>query len=199
MVNDQDNTIDNIMNVGNDTRVRDDERGIEAHTHVEYMCNRASKKIWQLRRMRILDLEPEILLDFYQKEIRSILEFGVACWNSGVTSKLSERIERVQKICVSIILCDSEWNIPYFVGCTLLGIEPLAYRRSDLCIRFVQKACQDPRNGDLFSKNANNCYTRQEKPPYKEHPYRTDRFFKSPLCYLTRLLNLYPPSGKKNG
>ena len=32
MVNEQDNTIDKIMNGGNDTRVRDDERGIEAHT-----------------------------------------------------------------------------------------------------------------------------------------------------------------------
>ena len=34
MVNDQDNTIDNIMNVGNDTRVRDDEHGIEAHKEI---------------------------------------------------------------------------------------------------------------------------------------------------------------------
>ena len=32
MVNEQDNTIDKIMNGGNDTRVRDDERGIQAHT-----------------------------------------------------------------------------------------------------------------------------------------------------------------------
>ena len=32
MGNEQDNTIDKIMNGGNDTRVRDDERGIEAHT-----------------------------------------------------------------------------------------------------------------------------------------------------------------------
>jgi hypothetical protein len=164
------------------------------NAHVEFMCKKASKKIWQLRRMKILNLEPEILLDFYLKEVRSILEFGVACWNSGITCKLSERIERLQKICVNIILCDSEWEIPYFVGCTLLGIEPLAYRRSDLCIRFVQKASLDPRHADLFIRNTDNFYTRQEKPPYNERPYRTGRFFKSPLCYLTRLLNMYPPS-----
>ena len=86
------------------------------------------KKIWQLWRRKILNLEPEILLDFYLKEGRSILEFGVACWNSGVTCKLSERKERVQKICVNIILCDSEWEIPYFVDSTLVVIEPLSYR-----------------------------------------------------------------------
>ena len=40
--------------------------------HVDYMCKRASKKIWLLRRMKTLRLEPEILLDFYCKEVRSI-------------------------------------------------------------------------------------------------------------------------------
>ena len=71
------------------------------NAHVEFMCNKASKKIRQLCRMKILNLEPEILLDFYLKEVRSILEFGVACWNSGVTWKLGKRIERVEKICAT--------------------------------------------------------------------------------------------------
>jgi hypothetical protein len=56
--------------------------------HVEYMCQRAYKKVWLLRRMKIIHLDQEIMLDFYCKEVRSILEFGVACWNSG-------QIERV--------------------------------------------------------------------------------------------------------
>ena len=34
MVNYQDNTIDKIENGGNDTRVRDDEHGIEAHKEI---------------------------------------------------------------------------------------------------------------------------------------------------------------------
>ena len=34
MVNYQDNTIDNIVNGGNDTCVRDDEYGIEAHKEI---------------------------------------------------------------------------------------------------------------------------------------------------------------------
>ena len=109
------------------------------NAHVDFMCKKASKKIWQLRRMKILKLEPDILLDFYCKEVRSILEFGVACWNCGLTGKSSDQIERIQKICVNIILCDSEWEIPYFVGCTLLGLEPLSFRWTDLFIRFAQK------------------------------------------------------------
>ena len=160
--------------------------------HVDYMCLRASKKIWQLRRMKILNLEHGILLDFYCKEIRSILEFGVAVWSGGLKGKSCDQIERIQKICVNIILCDTDWEIPYEVGCTLLEIEPLRYRRTDLCIKFIQKASCDPRHADLFSPYETNLNTRQEKPLYKEFSYRTGRYFDSPLCYLTRLLNLNP-------
>ena len=72
--------------------------------HVDYTCTKASKKIWQLRRMKTLNLEHDILLDYYCKEIRSILEFGVAVWSSGITARSSDAIERIQKICVNIIL-----------------------------------------------------------------------------------------------
>ena len=160
--------------------------------HVEYTCTKASKKIWQLRRMKTLNLEHTILLDYYCKEIRSILEFGVAVWSSCITVRSSDAIERIQKICVNIILCDVNWEIPYEVGCTLLGIEPLKYRRVDVCIKFIQKASCDPRHSDLFSLNDSSINTRQEKLTYREFPYRTDRFYNSPLCYLTRLLNLNP-------
>ena len=58
-----------------------------------------------------------------------MLEFGVAVWHSGITSKMRDTIERMQKICINIILCDSQWNVPYEGGSTLLNIEPLVYRR----------------------------------------------------------------------
>ena len=50
----------------------------------------------------------------------------------------------------------------------------------------------DPRYYDLFSLNHTSVNTRQEKLIYREFQYRTDRFYDSPLCYLTRLLNIYP-------
>ena len=163
--------------------------------HVEFMCQKAYKKVWLLRRMKILQLDQDIMLDFYCKEVRSILEFGVPCWNSGLKVKHSEQIERVQKICINIILCDDDWNIPYHVGCTLLGIEPLDFRRSDLCIRFAQKAASDPRHSDFNTLNNCSTATRQEKPIYREYSCTNDRFFNSPLCYLTRLLNQNPVKG----
>ena len=74
--------------------------------HVEYMISRARKKIWTLSRLKILNLDYHILRDFYCKEIRSIFEFGVVVWHSGITFKMSDAIERMQKICIKIILSE---------------------------------------------------------------------------------------------
>ena len=160
--------------------------------HVDYMIKRANKKIWLLRRMKILRLEADILLDFYCKEVRSILEFGVPVWNSGITGKMREQIERVQKVCISIILCDTKWEISYEVGCTILGIEPLTFRRDELCTKFIQNASCNPRHADMFCRNTNPFNTRYERPIYRDFSCRTNRFLDSPLCYLTRLLNSNP-------
>ena len=167
--------------------------------HVDFMCKKALKKTWLLRRLKILDLEIDILLDFYLKEIRSILEYGVPVWHSGLSRILSNKIERVQKICVSIILCNNtEKHISYIVGCTLLGIEPLFLRRTELCIRFIQKTSLEPSHSDMFTKRENTYNTRQNKSMFKELSSRNKRFYDSPLCYLTRLLNSYPVKQNTN-
>ena len=183
-----------VLNIEKQTRllgimISDD---LKWSAHVDFIVKRANKKLWQLRRMKLLKLDMNILLDFYCKEIRSILEFGVSVWNSGLTSKMEEQLERVQRVCVNIILCDTDCNIPYKVGCTLLNIEPLIYRREDLCIKFIQNASSDQRHADMFCRNTNPFNTRTDKPLYREFSCRTGRFYDSPLCYLTRLLNLNP-------
>ena len=160
--------------------------------HVEYMLKRANKKIWILRRMKTLRLDTNILTDFYCKEVRSILEFGVAVWHSGISKKFSKQIERVQKVSVHIILSELSFNFSYKVLCTLLNLEPLFVRRHDLCVRFIQKASLDTQHADLFCRNNSTCNTRQTQTTYREFFCRNNRFYNSPLCFLTRLLNNNP-------
>ena len=161
-------------------------------SHVKYMIGRASKKIWTLRRLKLLNLNTEILTDFYCKEVRSILEYGVTVWNSSLTNTMKDQIERVQRICINIILCNTSRNISYNVGCTLLNLEPLFLRREELCIRFIQKTSQDPQHSDMFTINKNTFNTRNTRLEYREYSCRNKRFYDSPLCYLTRLLNKHP-------
>ena len=102
---------------------------------------------------------------------------------------------RCLDININIILCDADWSIPYFIGCTILAIEPLNFRRSDLCIRFAQKTSCNPMHSDFFTPDNCKIDTRQDKPLYREFNCTNNRYYDSPLCYLTRLLNKNPVKG----
>ena len=158
--------------------------------NTEFICKRAYKMMWTLRRMKVLDIEPYVILDVYQKEIRSVLELAVPAWHSGLTQKQSSDIERVQRVAVSIILSDCNTGVSeysYDMALVILNIEPLDVRREKLCKTFVKKTLKS-RHSDMFSDNKNPHDTRN-KPDYLQPHCNTKRFYNSPLNYLTRLLN----------
>ena len=51
----------------------------------EYICKKAYSKMWTLRRLKLMEIEPLKILDVYKKEIRSVLELAVPAWHSGLT------------------------------------------------------------------------------------------------------------------
>ena len=75
--------------------------------------------------MKNIGLNTHTLLEFYLKEVRVHLELAVPVWHSGLTSKLSADLERVQRVAVGIML----GNIPYRQGCDILGIDFLSKHR----------------------------------------------------------------------
>ena len=150
-----------------------------------YICKKAMKKIWTLRRMRNLGLDTKHMFDTYTKEIRSVLELAVPVWHSGLTRKQSGDIERVQKTALKIILGENYIN--YDVACTLLETEPLEFRREKLCLKFSRKDIKSEQT--LFSVVTNPPNTRTKKKLVHEYKYNTKRFRDSSLPYLARLLN----------
>ena len=80
----------------------------------------------------MFDLEKEILMDFYVKEIRSLLEYAVPVWYSSITRQQSNAIEKIQRWAVSLIL--DNWTFSYRIKCTLLSLEPLFLRRKSLAL-----------------------------------------------------------------
>ena len=100
-------------------------------TNTEYVCKKAYKKMWTLRRMKKLDVNPSVILDVYMKEIRSLLELAVPAWHSGLTLKQVADIERVQRVALHIILSEcNTWkcDISYNMVLVTLTIEPLEER-----------------------------------------------------------------------
>ena len=73
-------------------------------SNTTYLVKKANKKLWTLRRLKRFGTKTNDLLDVYYKQIRNILEFAVPAWHPSLTSADRNRIERVQKSALSIIL-----------------------------------------------------------------------------------------------
>ena len=157
--------------------------------NTEYLCQKAYKNMWKLRRMKVIDVEPLVMLDVYIKEIPSVIELDVPAWHSGLTIKQMADIERVQRVAVSIILSDcksGKCDFSYDMALVTLDLEPLDVRRERLCLSFAKKTLKS-RHSDLFPDT--HQYNTRNKPKYFEQNANKTRFYKSPLNYLTRMLN----------
>ena len=152
------------------------------------MVKRANKKLWCLRRLKNLGAEVEDLLDVYFKQIRCLLEYGVAVWQPSLTNEDKIKIERVQKSALSIILGLKYRS--YESALNKLNLETLSARRIRLCEKFAIKAQKHPKFTKWFKPNNKKSITRSKEPKFCEVYYRTERFRKSPISYLTRILNL---------
>ena len=161
-------------------------------SNTEYICTKAYRKIWILRRLKKLDIEPLYIMEVYLKEIRSILELAVPAWHSGLTSQQTADIERVQRVAVQIILSDlktGKCHMSYDMALVTLGLEPLHHRREKLCKNFAIRTLKS-RHKDMFNRfKKSHEYSTRNKPKFETKSCNTQRFYKSPLNYLTRLLN----------
>ena len=139
-----------------------------------------------LRRLNNYDMEIELLTDFYEKEIRSLVEYAVPIWQSALTLQQSKTIEKIQKYSFSIIF--NNWTWSYYVKCTLLNNEPLFMRRKEISLHFSLRTAKSKKHS-FFNKKKSIYNTRSKDLLYEEQVSRTQRFFNSPLVALTRELN----------
>ena len=155
--------------------------------NTEYIVSRATKKLWFLRRLRVLGANEDDLIDVYMKQIRSILEFAVPVWHSSLTGEDRADIERVQKCALQIIL-GSDY-LSYTSALKDLGLETLFRRRQKLCLTFANKSYKNPKFNKWFKLNQRITVTRQPGSKLVSVYSRTKRFEESPISYITELLN----------
>ena len=129
--------------------------GVELTTDLRWSENtksifrKAVSKMWLLRRMKIMHLEPKIILDYYLKEIRALAEQAVVIWNSGLTKGQINELEKIQKVALKIILANKYHS--YKEACKLLYLKFLSERRLDLCSNFAIKLYKSDRCEQFFT------------------------------------------------
>ena len=157
------------------------------HENTSHITKKAYSRLWILRRLKSMGASVSILLDVYNKQIRSILEYAAVVWNAGLKKEDVSKIERVQKSAFAIIL-GSNYNC-YEEACNTLSMHYLTERRKTLSLKFARKASNHPIHNKWFVRNPEDHYTRLKKPTFKPVCGRTERFLNSPIPYFTNLLN----------
>ena len=145
-------------------------------------------RMWLLRRLRIIKLDTELILEYYLKEIRPLVEFGVKIWKSRLTKGQVNDLEKVQKVALKIILHHNYTS--YEVACTLMNISPLEYRRTDLCTNYAVKLYRSPKSSEYFIPANKIVDTRSKQQLLvKEQKCNYKRLYNAPHNYLARLVN----------
>ena len=157
------------------------------NTHTKYLTKKGFTRMWILRRLKHNGASESELKDIYIKQIRSALEYAAVVWHAGLTQINTADIERIQKTACAIILGENYLN--YENGLNHLKLERLDKRRETLSKKFADKAYKSEKYSSWFVNDSNENNTRRKTQKVKNVQTRTKRFKKSPLPYLTSLIN----------
>ena len=69
------------------------------------------------------------------------------------------------------------------------GLVKLSARRKKLCVTFAKKALKNNKFSKWFKPTGAHPNTRQDQPAFHSVYRKHDRFERSPISYLTELLN----------
>ena len=165
------------------------ENTLKWNAQIRQMTERATKTIWVIRRMKSVGVSQATLVKYWVAEGRSALEMCAPVWHSGLTAAQSRALARVQRVAMAAIT--SVWGASHTEHLMSLALQPLAERRVELCLRFAKRTAEKSRHSDRFQRVEKPRPARQaaKKPGYTEKRARTAAYRRSPLPYLTRLLN----------
>ena len=127
------------------------------------------------------------LLEIYRTQIRCVLELAVPVWQGSISQDEKADIERVQKSAFHIILGNE--YLSYSNALKVLCLETLERRRNQLCLKFAKKCEKHEKFRHWFKINKNDNNTRSKKAKYSEVTARLSRFKRSPISFLTTMLN----------
>ena len=162
------------------------------YDNTNYMCQKGYKRLWMLRRLKGLWASLDELKDVYTKQVRSVMELAVPVWQPALTIQEVKQIEQVQKCALAIILGNKYLN--YEKATEELNLDTLSERRLKLCQNFAKKAAKSPKFQNWFNEvksrdSRTRSYKNKSEAKFKAIPTRTNRYKKSPLPYLTDILN----------
>ena len=162
-------------------------------SNTEYICKRAYRRMWVLRRLKSLGCPVKEMIDVLKQQIVSICEGSVAFWGPMITQNESNMLERCLKTGLHIIFQDQYLSFNHSLK--LANMKSLKSRRLEQITSFSKKAIASEKYKSWFCKSDVTSTKTRWKPTASLKPVtcRTQRYQKSSLPLMTRLLAWHPP------
>ena len=78
--------------------------------NTQEICKKAYSRLGMLTKLKYVGVPTEDLLDIYILFIRSVTEYCAVVFHSSLTLQQSEKIKKIQKTCLKVILGDMYVN-----------------------------------------------------------------------------------------
>lgn len=147
------------------------------------VVEKGNKRLWFLRRLKLLGANSTTLLDIYKHFCRSVLEYGSPVWCGSISRKNKQHIERVQKSAFRTIFRNSYQSYEDILD--QIDEKSLDERRDHLALNFAKKFLKSEKFGNWFPtglKTRRGTY-------YTETKAKTKRLRNSAIPHMIRLLN----------
>ena len=152
------------------------------------ICKKAYSRLTMLTKLKYVGTKTEDLIDIYILYIRSLVEYCSVAFHSSLTQEQEQKLERIQKTCLRVIL--GEMYISYEAALEMSGLKTLKQRREIRCLKFSTKCLNHPKNQRIFPRNdrrfGQNLHTREA---FEVNWARTQKYKQSAIPYCQRLLN----------
>ena len=91
------------------------------------ICQKAYSRLSMITKLKYVGVSLEDLLDIYTLFIRSVTEYCAVAFHSTLTQQQNDKLEKIQKTCLKVILGDN--YIDYTVALEMCGLQTLSERR----------------------------------------------------------------------
>ena len=156
--------------------------------NTENIVKEANKRMAFLHKSSKFATNRQDLKKIYILQIRSKLEQSAALWHSSLTQICRNKLERVQKSALRIIMGSKYTN--YNHALEKLNLQTLDERRQTLCLKFAKKCLETEKLKKMFplSRKMHHMKIRGNEKYLVKKSF-TERHKKSALPYMQRMLN----------
>ena len=105
-------------------------------TYINKCIQKGYSNLWILKRLSEFGVSTEKLLETYKLRIRVFVEQNVPLWMYNISKKMSNKIERLQKVSLYVLLGRNA-DKDYFCNLAMLELDTLKDRRDKIAEKFA--------------------------------------------------------------